>query len=526
MLAPFFYSIGLLLWLSGPDVAVVSAPGLKAELAPWVAYRAAQGHRVVWIPAHPDPRVIRRRIIEQAGRSRLRAVLIVGDHAGPFAVPTFHLPAEVNIHFGSEALLASDGPYGDLDGDRRPDLPVGRWSVESAQQVAWQIEKVQVFETARGSWRKQLHLVVGMGGFGPVIDGAIELGTKRLLTRGVPGDYQISLTRASWQSPFCPAPEAFRDCVIDRLNEGGIFWVYMGHGHWNQLDSLRVPGNQYPILLAEDAGRLQYRHAPSIALFLSCYAGAFDVDESLAERFVRARGGPVAAIAASRVSMPFGMTVLATGLMDGYFEGRRPTLGEIWFASQQRLMARRLPLRDRWLEWTARRLSPKPELLASEKREHVFLFNLLGDPLLRLPQPQRATLAVLSPASRAEPLVISVDVPFSGRGYLTLMNPRQTPRFPLAERTQYRSDRPSAALLTEQYHRANDLIWKRMPVEFSRDGTHRLSLDLKMLSTDQDRYRLCLYLENEDGRFATAVHPLVVAPPLEAEPDEGRDDTD
>ncbi len=505
-----------LAWLSGPDVVVVSTPELRPALRSWIDYRESQGHRIMWIAGDADPRVVRERIIAQARRSFVRNILLVGDHTGPHALPTFHIPARVNIHFRSEPLIASDAPYGDLDGDRSPDVAVGRWSVETPQEIAWQLEKIRVFEGTGGAWRHQLHLVAGSGGFGRVIDGAIEMAAKRLLARGIPPGYHMTTTRASWQSPFCPAPADFRQCVIDRLNEGGLFWIYMGHGHWSELDRLTVPGKRFPILQANDASRLSYRQAPSIAVFLACYTGAIDAEESLAELFVRARGGPVAAIAASRVSMPFGMTVFGTGLMDGYFDDRAATLGDIYLSAQQRLTAERLPARDRWLEWIAKGISPKPELLAAEKQEHVWLFNLLGDPLLRLPQPERASMAVAERVTADEPLTVSVTVPFGGEGVLTLLNPPSTPRESFAARTELPIDRTAELKLTREYHQANDAVWLSRPVTFSRAGTYKLAPAFRVPSSARGPCRLCLFIEHEDGRYAMAAKAVVVAPPLDS----------
>ena len=517
----FWLAIGLSVatWAGGPDVAVVCHPQFRPALMPWVHYRQAQGHRIAWVSPDDDPRVIRKRLIQLAQAAPIQSVLIVGDHGGPLGIPTFYLPGRVSIHFGSEPVYATDGPYGDIDGDRVPDLAVGRWSVDEPEQIAWQIEKVRVFESARGAWRQQLHLVIGTGGFGPAIDGAIEQGVKRLLTRRVPDNYRITLTRASWRSPYCPAPEDFRSCVLDRLNEGGLFWVYAGHGQWNALDFMDVPSeDRIAILRGEDAGELHYRRAPSIALFFSCYAGAFDANEALAERFVRARGGPVAAFAASRVSMPFGMTVMATGLMDGYFEQRLKTLGRLWLSAQHRLAQKRLPLQDRWLEWSARLLSPKSNLLQEEKREHIFLFNLLGDPLLRLPYPEPAQIAVAEPAVSSRPLKVTVDVPFAGRGYVALINPRQTPRQALSERTEYPDSRSERARFTDEYRAANDLVWTRVPVTFDRKGRHLLSKAISVPPSLVGKARLWLFLESDDGRFASAVTPVDVAPVPVAQP--------
>ena len=122
-----------------------------------------------------------------------------------------------------------------------------------------------------------------------------------------------------------------------------------------------------------------------LAVLVACYTGAIDArDDSLGEELVLDEDGPVAAVAATRVTMPYGNTVLGCELLRSAFAQREATLGEVWLRAQRATLADS-PADDSLrtsLDSLARGVSPPPVELAVERREHVLLYQLLGDPLL------------------------------------------------------------------------------------------------------------------------------------------------
>ncbi|MBW3599549.1 MAG: peptidase C25, partial [Planctomycetes bacterium] len=333
-----------------PDTVVVCPAEFRAALQPWVEHRASQGHEVAVVSNEGTAEDVQRRISEVAGRGAVRYVVLIGD-AEPTAIlddaarlrstPTHFVDAKVNVLWGSEPEIAADNLYGDFDGDDVPDAAVGRLPVDSAEELTAAVQKIIAYETAAslGPWRRQVNFVAGVGGFGSMVDSVLESCTKRFLTEGIPTAYRTTVTYGSWRSPLCPDPRRFQHAALNRFNEGCLFWVYIGHGQRQGLDTVNTPAGRYPILSAADAIQLRAEQAPPIAVFLACYTGAFDGGrDCLAEEMLRSPGGPVAVLAGSRVTMPYAMAVLGANLMDEVFERRRPTIGESLLHAKRRLV--------------------------------------------------------------------------------------------------------------------------------------------------------------------------------------------
>ena len=111
-------------------------------------------------------------------------------------------------------------------------------------------------------------------------------------------------------------------------------------------------------------------------------------------------------IAATRVTMPYGNTVLGCELLRSAFaEGA--TLGEVWTRAQQKTLAAAAKddsLRTS-LDSLASGVSPPPVDLAAERREHVLMYQLLGDPLVRLEHP----IDQLQPPARIATALDEID---------------------------------------------------------------------------------------------------------------------
>jgi hypothetical protein len=216
-----------------------------------------------------------------------------------------------------------------------------------------------------------------------------------------------------------------------------------------------------------------------VAVFLSCYAGAFDDSrDCLAEELLRSPNGAVAVLCASRVTMPYAMAVFGTELMQEYFQGQRETLGEVVLHAKRRMSVSRDgsetgPMDNRrWLDTLAGALNPAPHGLAEERLEHVHLFNLLGDPLLRLRRPREIRLRVEQEVEAGQRLQVSGETEIAGhltlelvcrRDRMTIRSPRR-PSFPLSD--------AELAAYSQVYACANDGRWTAVAVPCNSGTFH------------------------------------------------------
>jgi len=457
------------------DVALICPDEFFPALRPWVEHRQDQGHRFVRVSNRLSTDALRDEIRRQAGLHPLRFVVLVGDAAPVGAagdeaaarfVPTHMSPARINVRWGSEPVIASDMPLADLDDDLVPDLAIGRLTADDPAELAVMVQKILHYEnhTDAGPWCRRLSVVAGVGGFGGIVDQVLESATKKFLTEGIPSGYAMSMTYGSWRSPYCPDPRAFRAATMDRLNEGSLFWVYIGHGQRRYLDSIRVPGGAFPIFDVDDVRELQRAGGAPIAVFLSCYAGAFDEPrDCLAEELLRSPNGPVAVYCGSRVTMPYAMAVMGNEMMNEYFQHRRATLGEVVLHAKRRMATsvdeEAADTNRAMLNAIAKAISPAPDQLDAERMEHLLLFNLIGDPLLRMKHPLELDVTAPQNAYAGERVTITGTAPFSGRCTLELACRRDRTRQPLPQRTSFVPTNAALVAYSETYAQANDCCW-------------------------------------------------------------------
>ena len=433
------------------NVLLITRSVFAEPLEEWIQYRRSQGWNVELLLAEksgsPDamlmPEEIRAWIRAKARTGTVDAIFIVGDGAavtddGPFGrrrvVPAPRVEPEVIQRFGEDESIASDSWYADFDDDGIPEAAVGRLPARTTGDVVGNVRKIIRYETGipAGLWQRQINFVTGVGGFSPILDTIIQRSVRHLLSELLPGGASLILTQADWKSVYCPDPKLFRFTVIDQINEGSLFWIYMGHGFYDTLDYLQTPEGELRIMESGDAAAVDVRGGMPILLFFACYTGAYDATvPSLAEQLALRPNGPAAVIAASRTSMPYGMASLGAELLGQVFppDGSRVdrTLGEILLAAKRNLVLsgkQKQPAGDdaqeesanedgaeeaaegqtaeggdssivsirRRLDSMALMFNPAADDLAGERRDHLNLFNLLGDPLLRIRLPETFAL--------------------------------------------------------------------------------------------------------------------------------------
>ena len=473
-------ALGGVLWTSGQvaaeHVAVVAPAAFHRSLEPWIKYRTQQGWTVhvlvepFGMETATTPQRIRQRIRLLAEQTPLTALLLVGSGAPrgdvdwSRVIPSPRILCRLIQNFGDEKVLASDNWYGDLDDDELPDLAVGRFAVETPEQLDMVIRKtIQFEEEPPGINRRRLQVVAGVGNFSPMIDAAIESTARYALTESIPAAWDIALLHLNWKSPFCPDPLNLRREIIETLGSGSLFWAYIGHGLHRTLDPLQTPIGDFPTLSANDLAGIRSPDGATIALLFCCYGGVPDATtSSLAEEMLREPDGPVAVFAASRTTMPYGMSVIGIELLQEATSTEPTTLGAMVLAALRRtprvrspVPVAQSPLRAN-VATLARLLDPAPDRLDEQLLEHVALFHLFGDPLLRLPIPKRIEPTCPEKAQAGSTLGVSGTTNGSGSVLLELVLPAS--RLTLNVPGRVRFDKTVRDTYQEKYRQANDRV--------------------------------------------------------------------
>jgi hypothetical protein len=475
-----------------PAVIVVRPSGWHSELEDWSTYRSAD-YRLLFIDSTANPYLLRTTVLDAVNKagSPVEAIVLCGDVAEPPVnpkdsnptrpiTPTFSLDTSVKLGQLQTPTLVTDALYGDIDDDGCPDIPVGRLPAKNAEELRRMLGRSIAYESSTdvGMWRDQVHVTAGVGGFGMLADAAIESVARRYLTEGIPDRFQLQMTYASLTSPYCPDPTKLKDTFLGRVNRGGMFWVYIGHGWIDCLDRFTYGKTEELICSAEDAKLFRSPNGPPIAVLLACYTGAFDARvDCFAERLLQQPDGPIAVIAGSRVTMPYGLSQLAGEMLESCFVERTATLGKIvgdakkaaWFdtAGTVALTNTSDPsaakLKSKYqtaIEQMAKSLSPPDHSLVAERREHVRLMNLLGDPLLKIRHPHMIELQSAETVDAGTTLSATFVAPWTGKARIELYLNRDRLPTDLVSIGNYTGTIEQHSQMQSNYENANQLqLW-------------------------------------------------------------------
>lgn len=468
------------------NVAIVCPFEYQAGLKHWIQYRKSQGfvfHLItepepvssligslqneIQLQPQTSPQNIRLKIRELNDRIPLSAIILVGDgfptektlFGWRDILPAARVPAKIIQKFGDEDDIASDSWFADLDDDGFPDIPIGRLPVQSNQELVELAQRIIDYESnvPSGNWQRRINLIAGLGGFSPIIDQVIESTVRSLFNELLSNDFELTLTQANWKGAYCPNPLKFRQTTIDRMNEGALFWLYLGHGFHQGLDRLETPQGYMDIFRFQDIESVNCNFPP-ILLFCACYTGAFDASEdSLAERIMIGPKAPIAVLAASRTSMPYGMSIFGAELLQEISQNSFPfekdsvllsdsekkqlspqeiRLGQLVFNAKKRMIKKIKEMSDdskeqgkvqsetfnevpkqlqkhqtrsiiEKIDALAKVFDPNPKQLDDQLEDHIHLFNLFGDPLLKIRFPQQIQIAAPEIAYAAHSITIS-----------------------------------------------------------------------------------------------------------------------
>lgn len=332
---------------NGADYVAIGPADLLEPLQPLLDWRAGRGLEVMAIPVEavydqfnhglPEPEAIRTflKYTAQSWQPPPQYTLLVGDAtydprgyvtpADANRLPTFLVPTV----FGGET--ASDVAFAQLDDDPWPDIAVGRMPARNPEQVRTLVGKTLAYEQELpdGPWRQRVLAVAD--GQSP----SFRADAQAFLDR-FPMDYQTVLL-----NPEAGAADASQ-AVSQHLAEGNVLVAYFGHGSVTQWGKDRL-------FTTADSAALTNDDPLPVMLNFTCLTGLFTHPEveSLTETLLwQPKGGAVAVLAPTSLTLPTDQSFLSQGLVDAWLEDPSATLGQIVLRAQRRVPADTPGVRD------------------------------------------------------------------------------------------------------------------------------------------------------------------------------------
>ena len=331
-------------------------------------------------------------------------------------------PPTMCTHTYFDGVTASDFPYS-LDGK----VAVGRIPTQNREKLQTVISKIIAYETAGGLWQHKVHFVAGQGGFGAAIDSFCELIFKRLVASYMPESYQLKMMYANPSSPFFVKPKKFMPGVLQRFRDGGLFFVYIGHGNYDRFADISYKKRKYPMLRNRDVAKMYRGNTFSPIVSIACSTAYFDHHgECLGEKLLLHPFGCSLFIGATRISHPYANALVGKALLKGLFVEKCTTMGklmcnvykdlksppsfdflQILIDGGAKMFTLGTPLRD----------------LDRIRREHCYLYSILGDPATRVRYPKNV-LSIKLKKKYDEFLVLGVtskvDIPVNTRMHISV----------------------------------------------------------------------------------------------------------
>ncbi len=370
------------------DYLVIASRELAAPAQELVDYRAGQGLRTglavfgdvcdlmtggVRTP-EAIPALLRHAAATWAVSPRM--VVLAGsghyDYLGITYTEPNHLPPMlVQMPAG---VCASDGLLADTGGDALPDVAIGRLPALTAADLTAMVDKIKAYELGIGSeWQSQLVLAADNA------DAAGQyLEANARLASLVEAPYSVVERIELDVMEFGQA----RTNLLDWFNAGAGFINYIGHGDIRNLAAEKL-------LQDADVAGMVNAERPPVTVMLTCLAARYEVPalHSLGERLMRrAGGGAVAVLGPSGLSQNAPALELGEAFYRVILQEGAGELGPAFLTARRSL----------------------PDSLFT--KDTIAVYNLLGDPALRIADPETAQMPNVS----AQVLLSGLEQVFDG----------------------------------------------------------------------------------------------------------------
>lgn len=327
-----------------------------------------------------------------------RYVVLAADAVrdSDYASPGLTIPA-YQCETWFSGICGTDNWYGTWKDDGIPEISIGRLPARNPAELKVMTDKIIAYETSseNGVWRRKLDMVAAEAGMGPKIDALLETMSRAVFGSMMPRVFDIEVTYSGEGSDYCYPAKEFNAHFIESVNKGALMLTYVGHGNVREFERLSRGANEFVIFGAADVAKLNCAGHSPIMLILACDTGAFDRadEECIGEDIIRAANAPIAVVAASTESHPYGNGILGMEMLPAFF-GRggvfapaRAPLGDMLRDLKTRNINGKGVLRFA-LDVGAKQWVKTKEVAQRLRVDHQYMYNLLGDPALQVALPQ------------------------------------------------------------------------------------------------------------------------------------------
>ena len=289
--------------------------------------------------------------------------------------------------------MPTDHAYGCCGENSLPTVAVGRFPARNVAEARAMVDKTLAFErdANQGDWQNRLTVLVGNPGGANDFERrmAEAVGPAGVLLRFSQIDpaFTARFIIHANGSPYTVPDAELHDRSLKYLQDGQFFTCYLGHsaapGFWSGFTRF---------LDRKDWSEVTIPHGPGIFFTCGCYSCQVSGPDGEGYAFAAARNpnGPVAVIGSHGESYSVAGLLALDGLLGCWHGGELPTrLADYWLAVQTGLA--RGPV-DSFTFFALDQVdgSHGKSSLDEQRREHLEMWTLLGDPALRMPAPAAA----------------------------------------------------------------------------------------------------------------------------------------
>jgi hypothetical protein len=383
-----------------PQWVVVVAPAFREAIQPLCEQRQKQGMQVTIIQSGDvlsaeelgsgDGRKLRRHLNQICRAAKGTSyILLVGSavQENPKEVAATVIPP-LQGTISRMKGQPSDNGYGCLNDDQMPTIAVGRLPAKTDAQARGMVDKILTFERGerREKWGHRMKLFIGdpngnSGNSDPLANfaatAAIQLSGERIHPA-----WDVGVIMHVPVSQFYLPDSYLHDKALEMLEEGEAFTFYLGHsGAWG------FASGQGRFLDRQDFAHAKIPYGGGIFVTCGCWACQLwgDGGEGFGLAAIRNPTGPAAVVGAHGESYAAAGQLAFEGLLQCFATPRLPPrLGDCWLKLKGGLAGGEMGLLTfKMFDESDGSHGTIP--LEVQRREHLEMWMLLGDPAMQLP---------------------------------------------------------------------------------------------------------------------------------------------